>query len=55
MDQEERRNLVAHYTSEENIMMVLEPLFLKGHIYNKIKDFRFSKKSLFLKVKLLLE
>ena len=28
MDAEERRNLGAHYTSEENIMKLIHPLFL---------------------------
>lgn len=42
MNQEERRNLGAHYTSEENILKVLEPLFL-DELYD---EFEISKSTL---------
>ena len=40
MDQEERRNLGAHYTSEKNIMKVIKPLFLDElhDEFNKVKS-----------------
>ena len=51
MNQDQRRNLGAHYTSEENIMKVLEPLFLdpacgSGNFlimaYQKIRELEFE-------------
>lgn len=36
MDQDERRTLGAHYTSEENILKVLRPLFL-DELYNEFE------------------
>lgn len=46
MDVGERRELGAHYTSEENIMKVIKPLFL-DHLweeFNKIKNIKTNKK-----------
>lgn len=39
MDQEERRSLGAHYTSEENIMKVIKPLFL-DELWSEFKSIR---------------
>lgn len=45
MDNEKRRYLGAHYTSEENIMKVIKPLFLDGlwEEFNRIKDLKRNK------------
>ena len=45
MDQEQRRNLGAHYTSEENIMKVLEPLFL-DELYDEFERSKSTVKEL---------
>ena len=45
MDSEKRRHLGAHYTSEENIMKVIKPLFLDDlwEEFNRIKDLKRNK------------
>jgi len=45
MDSDKRRHLGAHYTSEENIMKVIKPLFLDDlwEEFNRIKDFKRNK------------
>lgn len=45
MDSEKRRHLGAHYTSEENIMKVIKPLFLDKHWeeFNRIKGLKRNK------------
>lgn len=39
MNKEERRNLGAHYTSEENILKVIKPLFL-DNLYNEFEKIK---------------
>jgi len=45
MDSEKRRHLGAHYTSEENIMKVIKPLFLDDlwGEFNRVKDLKRNK------------
>ncbi|SIO32860.1 Type II restriction/modification system, DNA methylase subunit YeeA [Carnobacterium alterfunditum] len=45
MDREKRRQLGAHYTSEENIMKVIKPLFIDDlwNEFNRIKDLKRNK------------
>ncbi len=45
MDNDKRRNLGAHYTSEENIMKVIRPLFLDNLLeeFKRIKDLKRNK------------
>lgn len=45
MDEKERRNLGAHYTSEKNILRVIKPLFLDD-LYEEFARVRTSKKKL---------
>lgn len=45
MDQEERRSLGAHYTSRENIMKVIQPLFL-DELYDEFERSKTTKKEL---------
>lgn len=45
MDQEKRRELGAHYTSEENIMKVIKPLFLDD-LYREFEQSKSTKKEL---------
>ncbi len=47
MNKQARRNLGAHYTSEENILKVIEPLFLQTlwDEFNKIKKMRRGKQA----------
>ncbi len=45
MNQDQRRNLGAHYTSEENIMKVLEPLFL-DQLYDEFERSKSTVKEL---------
>lgn len=45
MNPEERRNLGAHYTSEENIMKVIKPLFLDD-LWSRFEKIKHNKKQL---------
>ena len=45
MDQQKRRELGAHYTSEENIMKVIKPLFLDD-LYREFEQSKSTKKEL---------
>lgn len=45
MDQQKRRELGAHYTSEENIMKVIKPLFLED-LYREFEQSKSTKKEL---------
>ena len=45
MDQEQRRNLGAHYTSEKNIMKLIKPLFL-DELWKEFKKVKKNKKKL---------
>lgn len=45
MNKEERRDLGAHYTSEENIYKVIKPLFLDD-LWKRFEDFKNNKKQL---------
>lgn len=45
MDEEQRRNLGAHYTSEKNILRVIKPLFL-DQLYEEFASVRRSPKKL---------
>lgn len=45
MDQEERRSLGAHYTSRENIMKVIQPLFL-DELYDEFERNKTTRKEL---------
>ncbi|OPZ92082.1 MAG: hypothetical protein BWY75_00024 [bacterium ADurb.Bin425] len=45
MDHKARRNLGAHYTSEENILKVIKPLFLDD-LWDEFNQFRSNKKRL---------
>jgi hypothetical protein len=45
MDQEQRRNLGAHYTSEKNIMKLIKPLFL-DELYDEFKKVKSNKNKL---------
>jgi len=45
MDEKQRRNLGAHYTSEKNILKVIKPLFLDD-LYDEFASVRRSKKKL---------
>lgn len=45
MNPEERRNLGAHYTSEENIMKVIKPLFLDD-LWSRFEKVKHNKKQL---------
>ena len=45
MDQDERRSLGAHYTSRENIMKVIQPLFL-DELYEEFERNKLTKKEL---------
>lgn len=45
MNPEERRNLGAHYTSEENIMKVIKPLFLDD-LWSRFEKIKHNKKHL---------
>jgi hypothetical protein len=46
MDKAARRNLGAHYTSEENILKLIKPLFLDG-LWEEFEKVKHSKKNLF--------
>ena len=46
MDKAARRNLGAHYTSEENILKLIKPLFLDG-LWDEFEKVKHSKKNLF--------
>jgi type I restriction-modification system DNA methylase subunit len=45
MDKDKRRNLGAHYTSEQNILKIIKPLFL-DELYREFKRIRNSKTKL---------
>ena len=45
MSQEKRRNLGTHYTSEENIMKVIKPLFL-DELWSRFEKIKHNKKQL---------
>lgn len=45
MDEKQRRNLGAHYTSEKNILKVIKPLFLDD-LYDEFAAIRHNKKKL---------
>jgi hypothetical protein len=46
MDKAARRNLGAHYTSEENILKLIKPLFLDG-LWEEFEKIKHNKKNLF--------
>lgn len=45
MNKEERRNLGAHYTNEENILKVINPLFMND-LWNEFERIKYDKASL---------
>lgn len=52
MNKEDRRTLGAHYTSEENILKIIKPLFL-DHLYAQFEELKLQTKPLLDKIEAL--